>query len=193
MAEHHGAEHDLLGKLLRLRLDHQHGVAGPGDDQIELALGHLFQRRVEDVLVVGEADARSADRALERRARQAKRRRGGDQRQDVGIVFEVVRERGDDHLRLVAPAIGEQRTDRTIDQPRDQRLALGRTPFALEVAARDAARGVEFLLVVDRQGHEIDALARLLGGDDSRQNFAFSVGRDDGAIGLARDLAGFEC
>ena len=112
--------------------------------------------------------------------------------EDVGIVFEVVAERGDDHLRLVAPAVGEQRTDRAVDQARDQRLALGRAAFALEVAARNAARGVELLLVVDREGHEIDALARRLGGDDGRQDFGFSVGGDDGAVGLARYFAGLE-
>jgi hypothetical protein len=104
-----------------------------------------------------------------------------------------MRERGDDHLRLVAPAFGEQRTDRAVDQARDQSLALGRSSFALEVAARDTARGVEFLLVVDREGHEIDALARFFRGDHSRQDFAFSVGRNDRAVSLARDLSGFEC
>jgi hypothetical protein len=36
VAEHHGAEHDVLGQFLGFRLDHQHGVAGAGDDEIEL-------------------------------------------------------------------------------------------------------------------------------------------------------------
>ena len=193
VAEHHSAEHDLLGKLLGFRLDHQHRVCRAGDDEVELALGHLFQRRVEDVFVVGEADARCADRTLERRTRQAKCRRGGDQREDVGIVFEIVRERGDDHLRLVAPAIGKQRTDRTVDQAGDQRFLFGRTAFALEIAARDAAGRIVFFLVVDGERQEVDAFARLLGGHDSREDFGFSVSGDDGAVGLARDLAGFEC
>ena len=39
VAEHHGAEHDLLGQALGLRLDHQHGVLGAGDHQVELRLG----------------------------------------------------------------------------------------------------------------------------------------------------------
>ena len=192
VAEHHGAEHDLLGKLLRLRLDHQHGVLRAGDDEIELALGHLLERRVEDVFVVGEADARGADRSHERRARQRQRRRRGDQRQNVGIVLEIVRQRGDDHLRLVAPAVGEQRADRAVDQARDQRLLFGRTAFALEIAARDAAGGVILFLVVDGERQEVDALARRLGGDDGRQNLGLSVGGDDGAVGLAGDLAGLE-
>ncbi len=190
MAEHHGAEHDVLGKLLGFRFDHQHRVLRAGDDEVELALRHLVEHRVEHVFVVDEADARRADRAHEGRARERQRRRGRDHRQDVGIVLEIVRQRRHDHLGLVAPAFGEQRPHRAVDQPRDQRLFLGRAAFALEIAAGNAARGVELLLVVDGERQKIDAFPRLLGGDDGRQHFRFAVGGDDGAVGLARDLAG---
>ena len=37
VAEGDGAEHDLLGQLLRLALDHQHAFGGAGDDEVELA------------------------------------------------------------------------------------------------------------------------------------------------------------
>ena len=47
VAEHHGAEHHVLGQLLGLGLDHQHGVGGAGDDEVELAVGHLGDGRVE--------------------------------------------------------------------------------------------------------------------------------------------------
>ena len=38
VAEHHGAEHDLLRQLLRLRFDHQHAFGGAGDDEVELRI-----------------------------------------------------------------------------------------------------------------------------------------------------------
>ena len=63
VAEHHRAEHDFFGQLLGFRFDHQHGVLGAGDDEVELALFHLVDRRVEDVFVVG-------------RSRRARRRSG---------------------------------------------------------------------------------------------------------------------
>ena len=163
---------------------------GAGDDEVELALRHLLERRVEHVFVVDEADARRADRAHEGRAREGQRRRGRDHRQHVGIVLEVVRQRRHDHLGLVAPAVGEQRPDRAVDQPRDQRLFLGRAAFALEIAAGNAARGVELLLVVDGERQEVDAFSRLLGGDHGRQHLGLAIGGDDGAVGLAGDLAG---
>ena len=162
VAEHHRAEHDVLGQLLGFRFHHQHGVVRAGDDEIELAFLHLVERRVEHVLVVDEADARAADRAHERRAGQRQRRGGGDHRDDVGIVLQVVRQHGDDHLRVAAPAVGEQRTDRAVDQARDQRVLFGRTAFALEIAAGNAAGRVIFFRVVDGERKEVDAFLRLL-------------------------------
>ena len=83
-------------------------------------------------------------------------------RHDVGIVFQVVGQHGDDHLGFVAPALGEQRADRAVDQAGDQRLLFGRAAFALEVAAGNAARGVGLLLVVDGERQEVDAFASAL-------------------------------
>ena len=63
-----------------------------------------------------------------------------------GIVLHVMGENGDDHLRLVAPAVREQRTDRAIDQAGNQRFLFGGSAFALEIAAGDAACGVGLFL-----------------------------------------------
>ncbi len=192
VAEHHRAQHDVLGKLLGFRFHHQHRVGGAGHDQIELAFGHLVDLRVEHVFVVDEADARGADRAHEGRARQRQRCRGGHQRQDVGIVFQIVRQRGDDDLRFATPAIGKQRADRAVDQAGNQRFLFGRPALALEVAAGNAARGVVFFLVVDGERQEVDAFARLLGRDGGCEHGGLAVGGEHGAVGLTRDPAGLE-
>ena len=107
VAEHHGAEHDVFGQLLFFRFHHHDGVLRAGDDEIELALGHLVELRIEHVFVVDEADAGAADRPHERYAGQRERRGSRDHRDDVGIVLLVVRQHGDGHLRIAAPAFGE--------------------------------------------------------------------------------------
>ena len=43
VTEHHRAEHHFFVELLRLRLDHQHGVGRAGDHQVELALRHFVE------------------------------------------------------------------------------------------------------------------------------------------------------
>ena len=127
-------------------------------DVFELGLG-----RVQDVLAVDVADARGADRAVERNAGQRQRRRRADHRGDVGIDLGIDRHHRRDDLHFVVEALGKQRADRTVDQARGQRFLLGRTPFALEEAAGDLAGGVGLFLVVDGQREEILAGLRALG------------------------------
>ena len=175
VAEHHGAEHDFFGQLLRLRFDHQDCVLRAGDDEIELTLRHLVDLRIEHVFVVDEADAGAADRSHEWRPRKGERGGSRDHGHDVGIVFQIVRQRGDDDLGVAAPAVGEQRPDRPVDQPRGQRLLFCRTALALEVTAGNATRSVIFLLIIDGQRQEVEAFLGLLGGDN---------GRDDGGVAV---------
>src|SRR5262249_60822794 len=111
---------------------------------------------------------------------------------DVGIVFEIVRQHGDDHLGVAAIAIGKQRADRPVDQARNERFLLGRAAFALEVAARNTAGGIEFFEIVAGERQEIDAGLGFLGGYDGRQHGGLAVGGEDRAIGLARYLAGLQ-
>src|SRR6476661_5797062 len=56
------------------------------DSTIITALGDLGRARVEDIFAVLEADAGGADRAHEGDARDGEGSRGGDHRQDVGLV-----------------------------------------------------------------------------------------------------------
>jgi len=192
VTEHDCAEHDVLGKLLGFRLDHQNGVAGAGDDEVELGFRHFVDVRVKHVLAVDIADAGAADRAHEGHARQRQGRRGGDNRQDVRVVLEVMLDDGDDDLRVVLVAIGKERTDRTIDEAGDQRLLLARATFALEVAAGNLAGSVGLFLVVDGQWEEVEARLRLLGRDDGGENDRLAIGGEYGSVGLTGDLAGFE-
>ena len=192
MTEHHGAEHDLLGQLLGLRFHHQHGVLGAGHDQIELGFGATVDGEVEDVFAINVADAGGADRAHERHARNGQRGGGRDHREHVRVVLHVVLQNGDDDLGLVLVAIGEERADRAIDQARGQRLGFGRAPFALEVAARDLARGEVLFLVVDGQREEVLTRLRRLGRNDGGKDHGLAERGEHGAVGLAGDLAGLK-
>ena len=192
MAEGDGAEHDVLGQLLRLGFHHQHAFRGAGDHQVELAVFNLRGGRVEDVLAVVVADAGGGDRAEERDAGQRQRGRAADQGDDVGVVLQVVAEHGGDDLDLVAEALGEQRADRAVDQAGLQDLGLGRAAFALEEAAGDLAGGERLLLVVHGQREEILAGPGGFHADGGAQHDGVAVAGQHGAVGLAGDLAGFQ-
>src|SRR6476646_11032759 len=115
-----------------------------------------------------------------------------DARRAVRLVLEIMRENGDDHLRVIAIAFGEERPNRPVDQPRDQRLALGRPALALEIAAGNAPRRERLLLVIYGQREKVLARLRRPGADNRRQQRGLAPGGEHGAIGLAGDLAGFE-
>ena len=92
-------------------------------------------------------------------------------------------------VSLRQPSANSGRTGRSISRETSVSFSVG-TAFALEIAAGNPAGRVELFLIVDGQGKEIDARARLLGGDDGGKHLGFAIGGDDSAIGLARDLAG---
>ncbi len=124
MAGHHCLQHRLFAELLGLQLDHQHGVGGAGDDEIEGRILHLLDRRVDLDLALDHADPGRADGPHERHARQRQGRRSGDQGENVGIRLEIIRQHGRDDLRVAAELVGEKRADRTVDQARHQGFAL---------------------------------------------------------------------
>ena len=192
MAEHDRAKHDLLGKLVRFRLDHQHRVLRACDDEIELRLVHLVNVGVQNVLVANQGNASTCDGTIEGNTGNSQRGGGRHHRHDIGIVLEVMAQNGRDDLRVVLVAAGKKRTNRPVDQAGGQNLLLGRTTFALEEAARNAAGRVGLFLIVHGEGEEVEAWLRLPGGNYGRQNRGFSVGGENGTVRLTGDLARFQ-
>src|SRR5260221_4965528 len=192
MAEHHGAQHDLLRELLGLGFDHQHSLAGSGDDKVDRPCRQILDLRVDYVLAVDIADACTGDRAEERDAGERHRGRGADQRDEIGIVLQIVAQHRADDLRLVEKAGCEERTDRPVDQTRDQRLFFRRPSLAFEEAARDLASGEGLLLVVDSEWEEILSRLRRAARHRGAQHRRLAIRRHDGAIGLPGNLAGLQ-
>ena len=139
------------------------------------------------------ADAHGGDVLGERDIGNGERRTGAAHGEHVGVEFAIDRQdRRDDH-DVVAEALLEERADRTVDLTRAERAVLGRTAFALDVAARDLARGVHLLFELTGQGEEIDALPRFLrGGDGGEDNVGVAIADENAAVGLLSKLAGLD-
>ena len=181
-----------LGHFLRAGLDHHQAVFAAGDDEIELAALALLEGRVDEVLTVEQTDADAGDRLLERDFREGQRGRRAGHRQHVGVVLGVGREDQRDDLRLVAPAGGEERPDRPVDDAAGQHFLFGGLAFAFEESARDSPGGVGVLTVVDREWQEVDALSCVGGATGRDEHDRIAEANDDRAAGLFGQLAGFE-
>ena len=137
---------------------------------------------IEDELAVEPADAHGAEGAQERQFAEHEGRGGGVDAEDVALVLAVGGHEGVVDLDVVEEAFREQGADGAVGDAGREDFLLGGAAFALEVAAGEAARGVEALAVFDLQREEIDAFARLGGGGDG--------GEDHGLSELAGGLAG---
>ena len=191
-AEHDRVEHLRLGEFGGFGFHHQHAFLRARDDQVEGGVFHLIDQRVQHQLAVNAADARGAHGAHEGNARDRQRRRGADQRRDVGFMLRVVGQDRRDNLHLVEELFREERADRAVDKARDKRVALRRAAFALEEAAGDLAGREIFFLVVDGKGEEILAFLDAARRDGGAENGAFTVGHEDRAVSLTGHAAGFK-
>ncbi len=91
---------------------------------------------------------------------------------------------GDDHLGLVAVAVGERRPQGPVDQPGGEDGALRRAAFSAEERTGYLARRVHPLLDVDGEREKIDALRRVTGGVGRGQQDGVTDPADDGTLGL---------
>jgi len=183
------ADHRLFVHLVGPGLDHDDRFAGAGHAQVEQAVLHLRDGRVEHELTVNEADAHRANRPAPGHIRDVQRGAGRDDREYVRVVFLVVAERRDDDLHLVAQVFGEERAQRAVGDAGDEDARLRRTPFAAHEAAGDAARRVELFFVVYAEREEVNAFAG--SGAHGRCGEDDGIAQADGdcATGLLGQLA----
>ena len=191
LAEREGVDQQVLGHLARFGLDHRDRVVRAGDDEVEVALFELGEGGLEHQLAVDVADSHRGDGAVEGDVGDAERGAGGDRAQGVGRVLHIDGEDRDDQLGVVVVALGEERADRSVGEPRGEDRGGGGPAFAAEEGAGDAPGGVEPLLEFNREGEEVDARA-WLGGGGGAQHHGVAVADGDGAAGLVGELALFD-
>ena len=180
-----------LRDLVGARLDHEDGVLGAGDDQVEIgAVDEQLLVGVDDEVAVDLADPHRADGRRERDVGDHQRRGGAVHGQHVVGVDVVNRHRQGDELSLVAPALGEQGPDGAVDQARRQRRLLPRASLALKERAGDLPGRVHplFHIYGEREEVHVAEIARGRGTEDHRVARA----DDNGAGGLLGQLAGLE-
>ena len=180
-----------LGDLVGARLDHQDGLLGAGDDQVERRLEQPLLVGVDEEVALGVlADAHGADGRREGDVGDHERGAGAVHGEDVVGVLVIDRHRDRDQLGLAPPALGEERAQRPVDHAGGEGGLLAGAALAAEEAAGDLARGVHALLHVDGQREEVDVagIARRRGA----QHLRVPCRHDHGAARLPGELPGLE-
>ncbi len=185
--------HDSLGDLLCAGLDHDDGVPGAGDHEVELGLVlHLSEGGVDHELVLDAPHAHGPDRAEEGDLAETQGRRGAQSGEHVVVVLEVDGQHGGHHVDLVHISLGEQRPDGPVDLARGEGGLVAGPRLALDEAAGDLAGGVVPLLDVDREGEEILPLASYGAPCGADEHHRVAAAHEYCSAGLLGQTAGLE-
>ncbi len=188
----HGAQQRLFGDLLAGALDHDRGIRGARDHQVQVALVQRVERRVDDVLAVDHADPHARDRPVERDSAHGQRGAAAHDAEHVRVVRPVVGQDVAYQLGLVHEAFGEHRTAGAIDQAGRQDFLLAGATLAAEEAAGDLAGRIHLLAVLDEEREPALGVVGFRAGGGGAEHDRLAVADGDGAVGEARHLAGLD-
>ncbi len=192
MAELDGVDDRLFFHFLRARLDHHDAVGSSDDHDVDQASAHLVVRGIHDELSVDQADAHGADRTEERNVRKRQRTRGAVDAQNVGIIITVGRQHERNDLGLALESLGEHGTHRPVDLAAGEHFALAHAAFALDEASGETSAGIGVFAVINGEGKEIDAFARIGVGGSGGEHNVFAEADHSGASGLLGELSSFK-
>ena len=189
MASHDSAEHDVFGKLFCFRLNHHDRILRTGDAEVEFAFRQFLNGWIDDVFAVFIANAAAADRAHERNAGNGQRCRRSNHGNHVRVILAVIRHSRQDNLNFVLETFNEKRTDRTVNETGCQRFFFGRTTFALEETARNAASSVVFFHIVYGQRKKILTWFGFFLSHNGGKHSGFAISGKNGTVCLTRNAS----
>ena len=191
MGEFDRVHHRLFLHFFRARLDHDNGIGGADDHDVEQAVAHFGVGGIGDEAAIDQADAHCAKRAEKRNIGKGQGGGSGVDAADIGIVFRVGGEDEGDDLGLALEAFGEHGTDRPVNLAASENFALAHAAFALDKTAGDASAGIGVLAIIDGERKEVDALAGFGIGGGGGEDDVFAEAHDGGAARLLGKFSGF--
>ena len=168
VAEVDRLDHILFRQLIRSGFHHHHAVGCSGNDEVEIAPFNFPVAGVQNEVIPQQADADCSHRTVERDPGEQCCDRCARHGQHIGRNAFVKGQASGHHLEVIPQPGWEQRPHRPVDQSGDQGGSFRWPTFPSHVAAWDASRCVETLLVVADEGKEVDSLSACgaCGGDE---------------------------
>ena len=186
-----GGDHVVFGNLIHLAFHHHDVVHGGGHDHVDVGAFHVLDGGVHHELSIHAAHAHLGNRALEGDVGNGDSGRSCETCEAVGQEVLVAGNQGYNDLGFSVEILREEGTDGAIDQTGDENLILGRACLAFEETAGETTHGTVFFLVFHLKGHEISAFNGLFFATHGCEQHGVAHGDDSSAVGLLRQLAGF--
>ena len=187
-----GVDQNGFGNESGFAFHHDHGIARSGEHDIKIAAFQLPCRGIDHKLAVHTSDASARDGAVKGNGGKAHGCRGGGDAQHVGLILSVGGNGAGQHLYLVPVSLGEERTDRAVDQTGHQRFMIaGAADFAPEKVARNTPGGVHLFPVLHGKGKEVPGRFQGLFTHCDQSHGAFTLDPHR-AVRLPRHTARFQ-
>src|ERR1035437_3206507 len=180
-----------FGNLFGRTFIHHNVIRVADIDEVEVAFGLFGVGRIGDELAFDAADADRAERAVPRNVADHQRGGRADDAEDVGVVLAVGTEDDGLNLNFVIPALGKERTNRTVGEPAGENFLFRRTAFALEVTAGEFSRRRGLFTIVNGQRKKVLAFLGLGCGHGGHDDNGFAELDGYRAVRLFGEFSGF--
>ena len=191
MSQVEGLHHAILADLVGGRLNHDDGLIGTHDHEIEVAPIHLVQTRIEDQPVIDQTDPDRSNRPVEGDLRGVERCRSAVDGQNVRVDVRLGRQDHGDNLRFVLVVRGKERAQRAIEQATHDDFPLRGPALPFEETAGNLSGGVGIFAIIAGQGHKAAVGPRLGLGARGDEDHRVAALHESGAVRLLRQAPGF--
>ena len=178
---------DFLGRAFK----HHHVGFVADIDQVQVTVCHLAVNRVGHKLALHAAHADRSEGAGPGDVTDHQRGGRADDREHVGVVFAIGAEDDALDLDFVVPALGEERANGPVNEPRGEDFLFRRAALAFEITARELPGRRRLLPIIHRQRKELLALFGFGGADGGDNEHGFAQLDGDGAVCLFSEFSGF--
>ena len=192
VSELDGTKHHLLRNLFHLTLDHEDVVNRTADHDVQVALLHLREARVDFVLAVLTNHTYLRNRTTKRNVRNGQCSRSSQTGQCIGLNILLGRNQVHRYEYLGMVVSREEGAQCAVNQTGRQHLAIVRLAFTLHKTARVATTSGVLLLVLDLKGHKISVGFCILGGHHRTEEHRAAHLDDHRTVGLFGQLARFD-
>lgn len=188
-----GEENEILGKLMRLRLENKKRLRSKGKKKIEIGLRNLIDIRVKEILEIDIKKEREDDRKNERKERNGEGGRWRKNWKDVRVVLKIVMEKGNEEMSVVIVEVKEKREDRKVDKERKEGLVLDRKELKIEIEEGNIEGWIGILMIIEGKREEVMERIRLIGRKESWEKGGLEIGGEKREVRMKGNIEGLEC
>ena len=191
MSEPDCIKHSFFGNFFSTSFYHEDCVFGTSNSKVQKTCASLFNGGVDDEFAINQTNANTSDGAFERNVRNGECARSTNHCRHIRSVVRVNGNCSCNDLYVIMVAIGEHRTNRTVNQTAGQNSLFARTTFTFNKATRNFTNGIHFFFKINGQREKVYTFTGCFGAGYCYYYCSITVTNQYSAICLFSNFASF--